>query len=253
MEREAGHLISVHRALDVLEAFTAETPEWGLSALSRELDLGKPTLHRVLKTLADRGYLQQDPSTRRYRLGFRLLETSQAVLVSTPTQAAEGHLRELAHRVGQQATLWVLDGDSAVCVLQVEGQQALGTHIRLGAREPALLLASGRCLLAHLPESERLSSIDGAAPNVERDLGKVRARGYAVSRGDRWADVSAVGAPVFDHAGACVAAIAVSAPTSRFDAAAAADATEAVCAAARKTSHALGAPGAERHWTAQAT
>lgn len=251
-ERDTGKLASVNRAFDVLETFTPAAPEWGLSALSRELDVGKPTLHRVLKTLTARGYLRQDPDSRVYRLGFRLLQIGQAALVDTPSQAAQRHLRSLAHQVGEQATLWVLDGDHAVCVLKVAGQRALRTHTELGAREPATLLASGRCLLAHLPPGELERLLGDEASAIQTSLSRIRRVGYAVSHGDRWPDVSAVGAPVFDESGSIVAAIAVSSPTSRFDDATFDRAATAVIAAAEGASLDLGAPPSDRRDAAPA-
>lgn len=216
MSESAETLSTLNRALDVLESFTPQQPAWGLSALSRELGIGKASLHRLLRNLVLRGYLRQDETTKQYRLGYAVLRISQAAILQTPTEAAQPFLRELAHSVGEQTTLWVLDGEHAVCVAKVAGRQMLRTHTDLGAREPAMLIASGRCLLMDHPP-ERLVSFEAAEPRWLERFDAIRDNGYETSRGDRWGDVNAVAAPVRDHDGQVVAAIGVSAAASRFD------------------------------------
>lgn len=239
---------SLNKALDALEAFTADSPQWGLSALSRELGIGKPTLHRLLRTLEGRGYLVQHPSTRQYRLGLKAWELgSTAVAVSTPTEAAHGHMRELSATTGEQVTLWVYDTGSVVCVHKQDGHNRVRTHTDLGAREPAWLMASGRCLLAHQPteEAERVvaelpddSPLDAA--DLRERLAEVRQRGYDVSYGDRWPDVCAVSAPVSPGGPHAVAAVTVSVVASRFTAALAQQSIDDVLAASKAISDELG-------------
>ena len=64
-------LASVSKALDVLEAFSYEHPEMALGEIALKLKMGKSTVHKVLQTLLVRGFVTQNPSTRRYRLGLR--------------------------------------------------------------------------------------------------------------------------------------------------------------------------------------
>ena len=208
-------LATLNRALDVLEAFSEERVEWGLSELSRELGVGKPTLHRVLRNLEHRGYLRQDPVSKRYRLGYAALRISQVAIAATPIDAANPRLRELARSVGEQTTLWVLDVDHAVCVAKISGRHALRTHTDLGAREPVFFIASGRCLVADHDEGA-LVGLPGYA-RFHGNLEGIREQGYEISRGDRWPDVGAVAAPIRDHRQRIVAAVAVSAALSRFD------------------------------------
>lgn len=216
---ESGTLSSVNRALDVLEAFSSTAPERGLSELSRLLGASKPTLHRLLRNLEARGYLRQDPSTRRYRLGLKAWEVGAlAVRDLAPQERAQPCLARIATETGEQATLWVHDGDSCVCVGKREGSYPLRTYTRLGVREPAHLMATGRCLLAFAAGADPVASLplDGQAADALRaQLEVVRRRGYDISRGDRWPDVYAVAAPVRDYTGAAVAALAVSGPRAR--------------------------------------
>jgi IclR family transcriptional regulator, KDG regulon repressor len=235
-------LSSVNRALDVLEAFTEENPRWGLSSLSRELDIGKPTLHRLLKSLQERGYVRQDPTTKQYLLGLRTLQIGRAALAETPTEAAHPHLRELSRLTGEQTTLWVLEGSDAVCVAKVAGRHALRAHTDLGAREPAHLLAAGRCLLAFRPIEEVRAIVGDSAEALASRFAAIRDHGFDLSRGERWPEISAAAAPVRDHHGEVVASAALSAPTSHFSAEALERAAEGIVGTADAIAVDLGAP-----------
>lgn len=242
MSPPAETLSTLNRALDVLEAFTPDQPVWGLSALSRELGIGKASLHRLLRNLEQRGYLRQDEDSKQYRLGYAVLRISQAAIVQTPTEVAQPFLRELARSVGEQTTLWVLDGQHAVCVAKVSGRQALRTHTDLGAREPALLIASGRCLLMDHAVDD-LEGFDAAEARWLARFPAIRDNGYELSHGDRWGDVHAAAAPIRDHEGRLVAAIGVSAAATRFGEAELLAAASAVSEPAAAVTVALGGAG----------
>ncbi|WP_199435499.1 IclR family transcriptional regulator [Qaidamihabitans albus] len=241
MNPKAETLGSLNRALDVLEAFDNEHRTWGLTALARELGLGKPTLHRLLRNLEVRGYVRQDPESKLYRLGFRTIKIGQAALVETPNELVMPYLRELTRSLGEQSTLWVPDGLEAVCVAKVPGTRRLRAHTDLGAREPAVLLASGRCLLAHYRGN--LEELLGSKyADLRRVLQRIRKTGYEISYGDRWPDMCAVAAPVFDHDGHNKGAIAFSAATSRINADMLTETVHAVREAGMNVSTAMGAP-----------
>ncbi|MBI2217203.1 MAG: helix-turn-helix domain-containing protein [Candidatus Rokubacteria bacterium] len=67
-------LTSLGKALTILDTFAPAAPEWGLSELSAAVGLPKPTVHHMLATLVERGWITQDAKTRRYRLGVRFWE-----------------------------------------------------------------------------------------------------------------------------------------------------------------------------------
>jgi len=72
--RERGVLRSVTNALSVLEAFSVERPEQGVTELAHALGLGKSTVHRLLASLAARGYVRRNPETERYSLGLKAFD-----------------------------------------------------------------------------------------------------------------------------------------------------------------------------------
>lgn len=217
------HLSSLNKALDVLEAFTFDRPQWSLGELGDHLGLAKPTLRRVLQNLVARGYVRQDPDLRRYRLGMKSWEVGVVAIGGfSLNEVVKPHLRWLAETTGEQATLWVYDQGDGICIDRAEASQRVRSYTRLGTREPAHLLAGGRCVLAYqdAAEFDRLASQHDVVGDLAEQLARVRERGYEVSHGDRWPDVYAVGSPIRDHTGMAVAALCVSGPAVRFEAAA---------------------------------
>ena len=82
-------LRSVNNALAVLESFSVERPEIGVTELSHSLGLGKSTVHRLLTSLASRGYVRKNPDTERYCLGFKAFEVGSLA-------AGRGAIRDIA-------------------------------------------------------------------------------------------------------------------------------------------------------------
>lgn len=214
---------SLERGLAVLSAFGAGVPELGVSELARTVGLTRSTSHRYAATLARLGYLQQDPRTRKYRLGPRVLDLGFAAISSMEIrQISAPHLRQLSDETGHTVSLAVLDGLDILyidrCRAHRSGQE-VDLNLHAGSRLPAYCTSMGKVLLAHLPVCERaklLDRIDFAerGPNtiVERralvaELERVRARGLAVNNEELAYGLRSIAAPVRGHDGAVVAAI----------------------------------------------
>lgn len=217
-------LATLNRGLDVLEAFSVSEPQFQLGTLSERTGISKPTLRRLLTNLAARGYVVQDPETRLYRLGLQCWQLGAASVGGLDWQKMlRPHLDRLAKETLEQVTVWLYDAGEGVCVLRAESSHRVRSWTQIGTREPAHLLAGGMCCLASLdPEVvdadlRRLSVTDEQLRDLHIRLDDVRAHGYAVSEGLRWADVYAIAAPVRDHTGATVTAMVVSGPATRLD------------------------------------
>jgi len=213
---------SVSRALDLLEAFSAQEGALGVTQLARKLQLHKNNVFRLLATLETRGYVVQDPETERYRLGPKVYEIASVFLHHLDLRRqARPHLEALVLKTGETACLGVLDRASVVYVEMVEAEQAVRVAPRLGRRAPALSRAAGQVLLAALPREGREAAVaDQADPGqaLER-LARVAAEGYAIDREEGEAGVVAVAAPVRDLTRRQTAAVECAAPAFRWSAA----------------------------------
>lgn len=194
---EAARNSTVDRALRVLEAFLADEGEIGVLELSRQLDLDKSVIHRILSTLVARRFLEQDPVTRRYRVGLRIWELGQRYLAGQLLKdVAE---KELSAMIGEYpfatAYLGQLDGGDIVVVSTIRGPGPINLYIDPGTRMIAEVTTTGRSLLAYLPplRAEQLvrrrRQAGGATrplpefDDLKADLATIRERGYAVTSG----------------------------------------------------------------------
>lgn len=195
----------------------------GLSELAERVRLPKPTVHRLVRTLASMGYVRQEPS-RDYALGprlVRLVDASSRLLGLWATP----HLQQIVDELGESANLAMLDGDRIVEVSQVAGRHSMRMVSEVGGRALPHCTAAGKVMLAEMPEEQALTIIrrtgmprytpatitEPAAFAAELD--RVRACGYATDDeeqelGVRCVAVAVPGEPVR-------AAVSISAPLTR--------------------------------------
>ncbi|HUZ98680.1 MAG TPA: IclR family transcriptional regulator [Gaiellaceae bacterium] len=224
MTTDAGFSQSLKRGLAILSAFRSGRPLLGVSELGRDVGLSRSTTHRYVATLAVLGYLQQDPATKKYRLGPRVIDLGFSAINSMELrEIAAPHLRELSDETGYTVNMAILDDLDIVYVDRVRsaqpGQREIDLNLHVGARLPAYCTSLGKVLLAQLPaeeRDERLRRIDFArrGPNtltsrtaLEVELERVRREGYAINNEELAYGLRSIAAPVLTHDGAAAAAI----------------------------------------------
>lgn len=223
---------SVDRALQILFAFSADERLLGVSELSEKLGLNQSTVHHLAASLKEWGLLEQDPASRKYRLGIRLIELGGTMLQSRSlARAIQPYLYHIAENIKETAYLGVLIEGDLLNVEQVCGPHLIQYAGWQGRRTPFYCSSAGKILAAYLPpaEQERLLSetpLRAYATNTITDpealrdaLAQIKAQGYAVSIGELDENINAVAVPVRRHSttdAAVVAAIAVTGPAYRF-------------------------------------
>ena len=131
-----GNLQSVRRALRALELIS-EHGELGVTELGRKLDVHKATASRLIATLAERGFVERDPISEKYRLGFGLISLAGAAVGGNDlVRAARPILDDLAERTHETVNLGVLSGDSVVYIDQVTGTRSIVSVSWVGQRTP---------------------------------------------------------------------------------------------------------------------
>src|SRR6266568_959736 len=102
---------SLERGLQILSSFSEHRPVLGIADLARAAGLTKSTAHRYVATLAKLGYVVQDPDTRKYSLGPRVIDLGFAALHSMEiTRIAAPYLQSLSDETGYPVSMAVLDG-----------------------------------------------------------------------------------------------------------------------------------------------
>jgi IclR family KDG regulon transcriptional repressor len=218
---------SAERILCVLESYLPTDRDLSLAEISGRLKMTKSSVHRTLATLTAHGFVEQDPTTRRYRLGMRLFEIGSAAIHQRGLHgAAHPALEELARVTGETCHLAVLSGTEAVYVYKIDSSSHFSMSSRVGGRAPSYCTSIGKVLLAWAEDAlfDRVVH-DGlraftprtitSAKKLAEELQKVRNLGYAVDDAEYQEGLRCIAAPVRDHAGSIVAAVGVAGPTHR--------------------------------------
>jgi len=252
--REQRELSSVGNALRLLEAL-AQQPDAGISELARALDLSKPTVDRLLVTLAAAGFAEQDATTKRYRLTARIIALADGVRARTTIVAvARPHLAALSERLGETINLATLSGASVVYLETLHANEFFRVEPRPGTTLPPHCTGLGKALLAHVAPARleellrdlTLTRYTAATITSEARLREAieaaRRDGYAIDDGEISEDVHCVAVPILGRDGDAIAAVSAMVPQSRFDEKRG-QLVEALCEAARR----IGAEAAAIH------
>ncbi|WP_374455650.1 IclR family transcriptional regulator [Nocardioides sp.] len=223
----AGPVKSAARALDLLDEIAANGPGTQLQ-LSTRLHIPKSSLHALLRTMTDRGWLQTDPTGSVYQLGIHSLVVSSAYLDGDPVLArAQSVLDEVAAATEETVHLGRLDGADVIYTAKRESMHPLRMHSAVGRRLPAFATSLGRALLAELPEDQRRDMvpehITAITPNTTTDKDAVlhiietaQHQGYATESEESCMGVRCFGVALpFSHQ--AVDALSVAVPISRLD------------------------------------
>jgi IclR family acetate operon transcriptional repressor len=181
-----------------------------------------------VSTLHAARYLEQDPGSRKYRLGTKALQLGLAARESfSLLERARPVLIELAARINETVNLAIRDGTAVVYVDQVTSSRTISMFTTLGARAPLYCTGVGKVFLTEMQaEDIKLLLADGQArpytentivswDRMEPELNRVRADGYSVDREEREEGVACIAAPVRDHTATIRAAISISGPAGR--------------------------------------
>lgn len=218
-----------------------------VTTVANDLGVSHSTAHRLLAVLVHRGLIEHDERRRTYQRGAGLAALAAAILRNDGlAQRAQPTLDSLAEQLDETVHLTLLRASRVMFVAVAEGGRAVRAADRTGTTLPAHRTAAGKAILAWLSadDLERwLRVVEPAVVDLDRgdlvsDLAAVRARGFAVNRGDTEPDLWAVAAPVIE-AGIAVASITVGRPASRADEEWVAEAGHAVAAAAQHLAESL--------------
>ena len=219
----------VNRALRIPDVFSLQRPERGVTEISKELKLSKATAARLMYTLKECGYLTKSPATNKYRLGWKLAQLGGVYLASVPLrEIALPRLKELNSKINETVDLYVVVGKQRLCIDRFESTYEVRPVAQAGKLAPLHAGASGKLLLAFMPEdkiqdfleTETLTRFTDHTITQKKDLlaevGVIRNQGYATSMEERLPLVNAAAAPLRDYSGKTIAALGISGLVNRF-------------------------------------
>ncbi len=213
---------SLARGLKILILLEHSRNGMGTTEVATQLAIDKSSASRLLQTLANYGFVEQDQLTARYLLGPQLVTLGQHLLNRiTLRDHARPYLHELVDKTGECAHLAILAQRQALYVDQVESTAKLRVESEIGTLSPLHCTALGKILLAfgdsRIPDDltpfTHRTVTDRST--LEAQLAQTKKRGYAIDDEEYNYGVRCVAAPVTDHQSALVGAIGISGPAGR--------------------------------------
>lgn len=252
--RRSTSVQSVDRAISVLE-FLSRRGWGGVTEVANELDIHKSTAYRLLTTLRDRGLVEQNAATEKYRLGFGLVLLASSVTADLDIlRCARPVSERLSEETQETVTVAVLEDDDAVVIHQNISRSSALNVDWTGRHTPLHATAAGKVFLGHMPDDQRRrilrrrlerftenTIVDAATLNEQ--LREVQARGYGYTVEELEVGLNAVGAPIRCSEGAVVGAVSVSGPVFRLPEESLPEVARLVMDAAAEVSRCLGFNG----------
>jgi DNA-binding IclR family transcriptional regulator len=211
-------LDKVFDLLDVL----AEGQDMSVADLASRLGQPRSSIYRLLISLRQRGFVEPGADRATFRLGMEFLRFGGIVLSRFDVRkAAQPVLERINAETGETVYLCVRSGDQAVCIERIDGMFVGRAALDIGKALPLHVGATSRLLLAFEPESEWYRYVEGrelemftpktvnTPDGIVTSLKRVRQEEFALSDEDVTEGMASCGAPVFDHTGRIVAAVAI--------------------------------------------
>lgn len=225
LKKQDSVLQSVQNGMRILQLFTQEKPVWGVTEISKALQIHKSSVSRLISDLAAEGFLQKEQN--KYCLGYSLLYLSGVVTTHLEIQReAKEPLKELVEHLGETAHIAVLEGTGITYVTKIECKNPVELLSSIGWKNPVSCTSSGKVLLAYQREEVIQQVMDSGLPKegpnsvvrpevLRKQLKEITKRGYSVCIDELHEDAVSIAAPIRDYTGEVVAAVSIVGTTER--------------------------------------
>jgi DNA-binding IclR family transcriptional regulator len=214
---------SIVRAFEILETLAVERDGLGVTEISKRAGLHKSTVHRILNTMAEMGYIEQNQDTGAYRLGLKFIELCSLYLNNVELKTeAQPYLRNLSAQTGQPVHLATLGDQAAVYIDKIDHYNNIRMYSAIGKRIPLYCTAVGKVLLSD-KSSDYIRKLLGKnklisyTPNTLTDLdqileeiNEVKKLGWARDNEEHELGIRCIAAPIYDYRRRIIAAVSTS-------------------------------------------
>lgn len=224
----AGGIKSVAKVLDILEYLAGAGRPVGASEVARAVGFHVSTTHRLLRTLAARGYVDQHAARRSFVIGPQMHALGSAYAGGAGlVQVARPELEMLRDALSETIHLGIFRNGEVIEVASAGGLQPVSVSLGAGRRDPVHCTALGKVLLAALdpeamaaflrrPLERRTPRSLTRKTELMKAIAATRSQGYGTDEEELAADMCCVAVPVRDPAGSVVAALSLAMPKSRY-------------------------------------
>ncbi len=216
---------SIARAAEVLKCLSNGVSK--LTEISRRLDVNKASIHRIMKTLENKGMISQDPSTRRYYLGplIQVLAENPMAVHQIVVQLAVSEMERLRNQCGETVVLQIRRGGQRLILEKTASNQAIRYSPDKRDTAPIHAGAGGKILLAGLDKMQLTSLLDrlelikvGPKTVTNKDkliseLEEIRVQGYAITYSENVDGAASIAVPLLNYS--CPIALIIIGPEDR--------------------------------------
>lgn len=220
----SGNIQVVHKLFDILELLAESSKPMGPTEIANSTGLSRSSVHRLLQTMHQRGYVDKISPEGSYAVGLKLIEVVSYYINGLELQTeARPYIQELSETLNLTIYLGILEGNEVVYIDKRDIFSNMRLYLQIGHRVPAYCSSLGKCLLSRL-SGEELEETMGTGSfqkftertitnlrDLKEQLRMVRTKGWAMDDREFTEDNCCIGAPIFDYRGAIIAAVSASA------------------------------------------
>jgi Transcriptional regulator len=228
-EENSNNVKSVLKAFLIMEELD-KGGELSIGDLSERLSMDKATVHRLINTIKEAGYANQNLDNKKYSNSLKLLAMGNRVMEKTGVKhISRVYMETLSAQSGETINLGVCVGNKIIYIDKLESTSTIKVGLGIGTSVPIYCSGLGKAILAFIPEKDVKSMLDTIAFEkftnhtiVDREelidsLREIRKAGYSVDDEEYVEGLICIGAPIFDYHGLPVAAITISCPKYRYN------------------------------------
>ena len=220
---------SLAKAMHLLECFSSQKPEIGITEIARVLDLQKSTVHNIISTFEDLGYISQNNETGKYYLGVKLLQFSYIINNHIGIRKYFlPYMKQIANELHETVFLGIPYEMEVLYIECIYPDESNGGRSILGERAPMYCTGLGKAMLAYLPSDRQEACVKQSfvqftettihtKEELLKDIEQTRKRGFAIDNMEHEYGVTCVGVPILGNDNRVVAALSISGPSLRFD------------------------------------
>jgi len=200
---------SVKKAFKILYAISEASNGMGVSDLSKQLKIGKSTVHGITSALEELGVLVRDPLHKKYNMGYTLLELRKKAYGKMELrEVARAPMEKLMEKIGETVFLGILNGDHITILDMVESHHEMKITSPPGTRLPLIAGATGKVFLSQFEEKkakeviQRMGLVRFTSKSIIdqkkffKEIEETKKRGYAIDDEEYMLGVKAIAAPI---------------------------------------------------------
>lgn len=220
---------SVDKALSIIDSLS-DFDELSLGDISQIMKLDKATSHRLIGTLKNAGYIDQNPLNKKYSLSYKLFEIGNKIIDKKGLRKiAEPFIEDCSRQVGETVNLGIRNKGNIIYIDKIESHETIKVGLHIGKKIPLYCTGLGKVILAFYSKEEFDGIITSSdfimftkhtvkdKDQLESQLKRIREDGYFIDNEEYIDGLVCIAAPIFDHQRHPIAAISISVPKYRYD------------------------------------